>query len=100
MRYASFLGGLAFMCVLLDGCASTSKTQPTPPAPTPPAPITVSVGPTAANVSVGKTQQFTATTSGTTNTAVTWSVVRAASNGTISTGGLSTAPAPGPKPPT
>jgi hypothetical protein len=99
MRYASFLGGLACMCVLLVGCASTSKTQPTPPAPTPPAPIAVSIGPTAANVSVGKTQQFTATTSGTTNTGVTWSVVGAASNGTISTGGLYTGPAAVPNPP-
>jgi putative Ig domain-containing protein len=50
--------------------------------------ITVSLNPTGATLSAGQTQQFSATVSGTTNTAVSWS----ASAGTISTGGLFTAP--------
>jgi Abnormal spindle-like microcephaly-assoc'd, ASPM-SPD-2-Hydin len=63
------------------------------PAPTP---VTVSVSPTSASVQVGLTQQFTATVSGTTNTAVNWLVSGIASGnstvGTISSTGLYTAP--------
>jgi hypothetical protein len=50
--------------------------------------IIVAVSPTSATVGSGKTQQFIATVQGTTNTAVTWS----ASAGSISSGGLFTAP--------
>lgn len=50
--------------------------------------ISVSVSPSSASVTSGNTQPFTATVQGTANTAVTW----AASSGTISSGGLFTAP--------
>lgn len=50
--------------------------------------ITVSVNPTSATVTSGGTQQFLATVSGTSNTSVLWST----SAGSISSGGLLTAP--------
>jgi uncharacterized protein YjdB len=53
--------------------------------------VSVSVGPSGVSMTSGGTQQFTASVSGTTNTAVTWSV--SASGGSISSTGLYTAPA-------
>jgi len=50
--------------------------------------ISVSINPTDTTASSGTTQQFTATVSGSANTAVTWT----ASAGTISSSGLFTAP--------
>ena len=50
--------------------------------------VTVTVSPTTANVTSGGTQQFTATVTSSTNTAVTWT----ASAGSISNSGLFTAP--------
>ena len=59
--------------------------------------ISVQVAPATANIGTNQTQQFTATVSGTTNTAVTWQVsstsATAASIGTINSSGLYTAPA-------
>jgi hypothetical protein len=59
--------------------------------------VTVSVSPTSASLTTGKTQQFSASVSGTTNTSVTWEVngVQGGNTtvGTISTSGLYTAPA-------
>ncbi len=59
--------------------------------------ITVTVTPTTATLAVGGTQQFTATVTGTNNTAVTWTVDGIAGGnttvGTVSTSGLYTAPA-------
>src|SRR5580658_2037873 len=51
--------------------------------------VTVSISPVSATVLTGGTQQFTATVTGSRNTAVTWS----ATGGTISSSGLYTAPA-------
>jgi hypothetical protein len=48
---------------------------------------------------VGKTQQFTATVTGTSNTAVTWSVAGGTSNGAVTNAGLYTAPGTAPNPP-
>jgi uncharacterized protein YjdB len=53
--------------------------------------VAVSVTPTTASLTASQTQQFSATVTGTTNTAVTWSLSPAV--GTISTSGLYTAPA-------
>lgn len=65
-------------------------------------PVAVTVAPASATVEVGKTQQFTANVTGTTNTAVTWQVNGVtggnASAGTISASGLYTAPATVPNP--
>ena len=71
---------------------------------TPPPQITVVVTPASATVSPGTPEQFTATVSGTTNTAVTWQVngITGGSStvGAISAGGLYTAPTSIPNPAT
>ena len=58
--------------------------------------VAVSISPTSVSLAINSTQQFTATVTGTTNTAVTWSVdgVNGGNStvGTISTSGLYTAP--------
>ena len=51
--------------------------------------VAVSISPVSAALLTGATQQFTATVTGSTNTAVTWS----ATGGTVSSNGLYTAPA-------
>ena len=62
-----------------------------------PRPVAVAITPTSANVVAKQTQQFSATVSGTTNSAVTWQVNGVSggnnSTGTISSTGLYTAPA-------
>jgi hypothetical protein len=90
MRCASLLSGLVCVSVLFSGCSGMSHTSAGG----------VSVSPTTASVSVGKTQQFAATVSGTSNTGVTWALVGGASEGTISSTGLYTAPSIVPNPPT
>jgi hypothetical protein len=57
---------------------------------TPPPPVAVSISPATATLSAGQTRQFTATVTGASNAAVTWSLSSAA--GTISATGLYTAP--------
>ncbi len=94
MRRASFLVGLAYLCAWLVGCASTGSKA----APAAPAAIAVAVTPSSASVAVSKSQQFTASVTGTTNTAVTWSVTGGAANGTVSASGLYTAPSTVPNP--
>src|SRR5216684_8315345 len=81
--------GLGCVAALLVGCAGTSSKTT----------VTISVAPTSVSVAVGNTQQFTATVTGTSNTAVAWSVAGGAANGTISSTGLYTAPATVPNPP-
>ena len=68
---------VAFFC----GCGDNGTT--------PPAVISVSVSPGTVQLNGGETQQFTATVTNTTNTAVTWSVT---GGGAISSSGLYTAP--------
>jgi hypothetical protein len=53
-----------------------------------PSQVSISVSPNTASVSTGAQKQFTASVSGSTNTAVTWQ----ASSGTVSSSGLYTAP--------
>ena len=50
--------------------------------------VTVAMSPTSASLQTGQQTQFTATVSGTTNTAVTWT----STGGTVTSGGLYTAP--------
>ncbi len=57
-----------------------------------PSGITVSIVPPAATVKVGRSQKFNAEVTGTTNVAVTWSVLEGASGGTITSQGTYTAP--------
>lgn len=69
-----------------------------------PQPVSVFISPTTASVDIGNTVQFTATVRNTTNTAVNWLVNDVAGGnatvGTITTGGLYTAPATVPSPAT
>ncbi len=61
--------------------------------------VTVTVSPTSANVRAGATQSFSATVTGSSNTAVTWQVNGvaggSAATGTISSSGMYTAPSNG-----
>jgi hypothetical protein len=98
--------GLFSLCALfvglsLSGCAGfTNATGPT----NPPGPLVIKVSPSSATVAQGTAQQFAATVTGTSNTAVTWSVsgtgCSGAACGTISGGGLYTPPATVPSPAT
>ncbi len=67
--------------------ANSTVTLTQPPA------VTVAVAPNVASVQVGATKSFMATVTGSPNTAVTWSVIGGPANGTISSGGVFTAPA-------
>lgn len=82
------------------GCAGVAG-GPAPPPPPPP-PITVSVTPASASLPLGGAQQFNATLTNTTNTAVNWSVNNIPGGnsveGMISAGGLYTAPQNLPQP--
>ena len=75
----------------------TINPVPAPPPPPPPSAVMVTISPTTALLAVSTTQQFTATVTGSSNTAVTWSVDGVnggnATVGTVSTSGLYTAPA-------
>ena len=66
--------------------------------------VSVSISPTSASVQVSHTQQFTATVTGTVNTAVNWQVNNVTGGnstvGTVSSSGLYAAPAAVPNPPT
>jgi hypothetical protein len=72
----------------LWGCGGSSTSSP---APTPPSLISVTVTPDSVTVLRDATQAFTARVTGTTNTAVTWSVEES-SGGTIDSAGLYTPP--------
>ncbi|MGA8618559.1 MAG: PQQ-binding-like beta-propeller repeat protein [Candidatus Sulfotelmatobacter sp.] len=80
--------------VILAGCGSnSSNSAPSTRASTP---VGISLNQTTANIDVGTTTQFTATVTGATNTAVTWSVDSVSGGndtaGTVSAAGLYTAP--------
>ena len=85
--------GLFFLSIILisSGCGGGSTAPPSTV-------ITVTVSAPQSTVAVSKTLTFTATVTGTTNTTVTWSVSGGASNGTISSAGVYTAPATVPNP--
>src|SRR5271156_6018019 len=92
MRRASL--GLVLALILVHvSCTGSTKSAGTA---TPPPQVTVSVTPTAANVRAGAGQPFSATVTGTTNQAVTWSVNGVvggnATVGLITNAGLYTAP--------
>lgn len=98
MKYVRLLwaAGVCLLVLFMAGCGGgSSSTTPTPP---PSSDVTVAISPTTSTVGYGATQQFTATVTGSTNTAVTWSVSSATSSssteiGVVSSAGLYTAPA-------
>ncbi len=73
--------------ILLVACGSS--TPPPPPAPV----VAVVISPTTATLVVNGTQTFSATVSGNANTSATWTVTEGAAGGTITAGGVYTAPA-------
>ena len=96
-RSNSLLLLLGIVVTWLAGCTGSS-TAPPPPA------VSIVISLPTANVQTGGTQQFSATVSNSSNTAVTWQVNGVsggdATHGTISASGLFTAPATVPNPAT
>jgi len=78
--------------VVATSVADTSKTSMATVTVTAPPVVAISVSPTTASLLTGATQTFTATVTGSANTAATWAVQEGASGGTITSGGLYTAP--------
>jgi hypothetical protein len=91
---------LLLLSCTLAGCGSATSSSNTQPPATPDVAVTVS--PTSANVRAGNTVSFSASVSGTTNTAVTWSVNGtsggSSSLGTIDSSGKFIAPSALPTP--
>jgi hypothetical protein len=98
-----FLTFFFVLALFLSGCAAVrgSGSAPAPKAP-PSGTVQISVSPDPASVRAGSSQQFSATVTGPSNTAVTWSVNNIvggnSANGTISASGNYSAPAALPNP--
>ena len=99
-----WIAPLGIVALLLAGCAGIGSTKSGGPSPTQPVnpAIAVTVSPASAAVRTGATQSFTSSVTGSSNTSVAWSVNGVAggnaTNGTISSAGLYTAPANLPNP--
>ncbi len=95
-----FASAALILSLVTWGCGGSSSAPLQPP----PSSVSVTIFPDSAVVQAGMSQQFTATVTGTSNTAVSWSVngtVGGSSTvGTITSTGLYTAPAAVPNPPT
>jgi len=96
--------GKLLLTIGIFGCAGCSGLSKSTSGGGNPTSITVMVSPSATSVVVGQTVPFTATVTGTTNTAVNWEVAGVAGGnstvGTITAGGLYTAPSVLPNPST
>ncbi len=77
------------LCLAFTLACHSGDNNPPPP----PVPVAISVAPTTSSLVVGGNQSFTATVTGSTNTAATWTVQEGAPGGTVSSGGVYTAPA-------
>lgn len=79
---------------LIFGCGEASSSNVVPPPPT--SVVSVSVAPNSVTLGAGESSQLTATVTGTSNTAVTWSLFECSGPecGTITSSGLYTAPSP------
>lgn len=83
------LGLVLIALLFLVSCGDdTSPSESTPY-------VSVSISPVTSSLDQGATQRLTATVTGTTNTAVSWSVREGAPGGTIDAQGMYTAPAQG-----
>ena len=104
MFVPSSLSNAVFVLFVLLGCSSTFLQGCSSGGVASSTSITVSISPLSASVQAGKSQQFAAVVSNTTNTAVTWAVNGTSggniTNGTISSTGMYTAPATIPSPAT
>ena len=94
MKRAILASSAAVLVLMLAACGNNSNNPPNGPS--------VTISPATANLQEGSQQQFTATVTGTSNSAVTWQVNGVtggnASAGTISGTGLYTAPSVIPNP--
>jgi uncharacterized protein (DUF1800 family) len=97
MSQRNFVAIVALAALSIAGCTAGGNNGGPPPAT-----VSVTVAPGAASVRAGDTQQFTATVTGTANTAVNWAVNGVAGGnatlGTITTAGLYAAPGALPAP--
>jgi hypothetical protein len=98
---AMFIGGIG--CAgTTSGPTKTGSTPSAPSAPTTPAAVTVTVSPASVNIRAASSLSFSATVTGSSNTAVTWSVNGVSggntSLGTISSAGAYNAPTSLPSP--
>lgn len=89
------IAAAVFIALITAECGGGGGSAPTPPSPSN---VSVVISPASSTVAYGGAQQFTATVTGATNTAVTWSVSSAGGTGSaeigaISSSGLYTAPA-------
>ena len=78
------VASLPFLLLALFGCASSSTSGNSQSQNPPPQSVSVSISPSSASLTEGASKQFTATVTGSSNTAVTWT----ATGGTISSSGL------------
>ena len=78
---------------MLSACGGGSTNTTKDSIPPPPPVISVSVSPTSTSVDQGATMQFSASVTGSSNQAVTWSIQEGTAGGSISQAGLFTAPA-------
>lgn len=97
MMHSRFIFRLAVLaCALFSGGCGGGGGTSSPVQQAPPPPVSVAVSPSTASVVLGATQQFSATVSGSANSAVNWAVNGVAGGntavGTVSSGGLYTAP--------
>ncbi len=88
-----------FLALVASGCgAGKNALLPASDVPDIPSPaqnalnVTIAISPSSATIPVGGNQAFTGIVTGTTNTAVTWSVVEGSADGTINGAGLYSAP--------
>jgi large repetitive protein len=79
---------VALTSLFMIGCGNSSSS----PSPQPSPSITVSISPTTATALVGTAVRFTATVAGTTNTAVSYSVVEGETGGQVTSSGSYSAP--------
>lgn len=104
VRFAPSTAGTATGTLQISSNSSTAPNLSVPLTGTGVAPTSVAITltPTSVSTAVGSTQQFTASVTGTTNTAVNWSVSGSGCSGsacgTISASGLYTAPSTVPSP--
>ena len=92
---------IVLLAISVAGCAGTARSTNPPPS-LPPSSVSVVVSPPTANIRAGDTFPFSVAVSGTTNTAVSWSVNGTTggttTSGTIDTSGNYAAPAALPNP--
>ena len=76
---------VAFLVLFGAGCGGSDPVVPPPPPPQPPPAVAVAIFPANASVNAGAIQDFTATVTNNSNTAVSWSTTGGTINGSGNT---------------